>query len=915
MPNKVSGEEIKRALADFVKRWKDYEGTERAEAQTFLNELFVVYGNPRIDLEGNTVAFFERPQEGGIVDLIYPNHAIVEMKAPSEASHLERHREQALNYWKYSSDPASNRPATPFVVLCAFKRFEVWEPGRYPSGPRETFDISELPDRFESLLFLADEEPLFLAHRKQLTTDAAKRVALLNESLKKRNAASPETIRLFLLQMVWCLFAESLELIHGRPVERIITGLLSDLQRSSASELGYLFDVLNSQDQSLRGGLYSGAPYVNGGLFANPARVHLQHSELLLLAEVVRYDWREVDPTIFGALMEECLGRDRRWELGAHYTHEDDILKIVTPSIIEPWTERINSTKVPSEALGVLEDLCRFKVLDPACGCGNFLYVAYRELRHLEQLAKAKVEELSRSAGVVAPSDLPSYPISNLYGIEIEEFAVMISRVTLWMGHKLVTDTYGLVEPVLPLVDLSGIQQGDALQMEWPEVDVIIGNPPFQGGQHLREALGNDYLRWLVDRFDCGVQDLCVYWFRKAIDHLGEGGRAGLVGTNSISQNKARAASLDYVVANGGVITSAVSSEKWPGDAKVHVSLVNWIKNPTESPKRYVLDDEVVKGITSSLRADEGLPAPVPLRENQGWVFQGPIPVGEGFILTPDEAAALLARKDAHYLDVVRPYLIGEEIANDPNQRPQRWIIDFGSMPLEHAEQYPKALTIVKERVKPLRDRNAMKHRRDYWWQFGSLASELRKAIAGLPRYIAGTATGKRLFLTWCNASWCPSNLTNVFAFDDDYSFGILSSTAHAVWARHTSSTLETRLRYTPSTAFVTFAWPYPVEESDREAVAEFARELFELRRALCAEFNVGLTKLYNTMEMGGHRSLAELHRHLDIAVARCYGWEDTVAQNPTELIRLLSDRNARIASGEEYAPFPKREVEGRLGI
>jgi hypothetical protein len=416
--------------------------------------------------------------------------------------------------------------------------------------------------------------------------------------------------------------------------------------------------------------------------------------------------------------------------------------------------------------------------------------------------------------------------------------------------------------------------------------------------------LGKDYLNYLVKAFRCGVQDYCVYWFRKAANHLEPNGRCGLVGTNSISQNKARVASLDYVVEHGGVITAAVSTEKWPGDAKVHVSIVNWITSPDQFPTRFVLNDQVVGGITTSLKADEGLPVPVALEVNQGWAFQGPIPVGEGFILTNDEASALLKDKSANYADVVKRYLIGEEIANDPEQSPRRWIIDFGSMPLEQAERYPRALAIVKERVRPVRATTRRQGHQQRWWIFGEARVGMRRAIADLPRYMAGTATGKRLFLTWCDSNWCPSNLTNVFAFDDDYSFGILSSLAHTTWARHMSSTLETRLRYTPTTAFSTFAWPYPVVDSERETVAVLGKELFDLRRSLCKEHGIGLTKLYNTMDDGGYSGLADLHRRLDVAVARCYGWADAQAQDPQELVRLLSRRNEAIASGVAYRPF-----------
>lgn len=898
----LSGEQIQANLHAFAKRWATYSGTERAEAQTYLNELFEAYGQNRLDAG----AQFEDPQPGGgIVDLIYPGQVIVEMKAPAEAPKLETHRKQALDYWHHSDNPATGSPAPPFVVLCAFQRFEVWDPGHYPSAPRDSFNLDELPARYEALLCLAAQDPLFLAGRRHLTTSAAKVVATLHKSLTDRAAAEPGTLRLFALQIVWCLFAESLGLLEGQPVERIITGLRNDHSRSSAAELGYLFEVLNSQDQSKRQGLFAGAPYANGGLFAVPTRVHLLPTELEILGQVAGFDWKEVDPTIFGALMEECLGRERRWELGAHYTHEVDILRIVRPSIVEPWQTEIDATTTPDEATDVLRRLCEVKVLDPACGCGNFLYVAYRELRGLEQRAKARIAELAAAAGVAVPKTLPSYPIGNLHGIELDEFATLITRVTLWMGHKLVTDRYGLVEPVLPLVQLAGVQKGDALKIEWPAVDVIIGNPPFNGSQHLRQALGDDYVTWLDKTFKCGVQDLCVYWFRRAADHLGAGGRAGLVGTNSISQNKGRGASLDYVAAHGGVITAAVSTEKWPGDANVHVSIVNWVKDPETPPITFTLDEVPVAGITTSLLPQTGLPKAAPLRANAGRSFQGPIPVGEGFVLSETEAKALLNDGGAPYTRVVRPYLIGDDITTDVEQRPRRWIIDFGTRPLEEAQRFPAALDIVEKRVRPDRLLNNDRGFREKWWLFGRPRGEMRSAIAGLPRYLASTATSKRFFLTWCEPSWCPSNLTNVFAFDDDFTFGLLTSIAHTAWAWHQSSTLKGTLRYTPTTVFSTFPWPYPVDEKLRQEVTNAGQDVYALRSELCVKHHVGLTTLYNTVEAGGHQPLADAHHRLDRTVLVAYGWPASLAHDKDELVRKLALRNAEIVAGAEYEPFP----------
>lgn len=181
----------------------------------------------------------------------------------------------------------------------------------------------------------------------------------------------------------------------------------------------------------------------------------------------------------------------------------------------------------------------------------------------------------------------------------------------------------------------------------------------------------------------------------------------------------------------------------------------------------------------------------------------------------------------------------------------------------------------------------------------------MRVALSRLPRYLARTATGKRLFLTWCSSHWCPSNLTNVFAFEDDFSFGLLSSSARLAWARRWSSTLEDRLRYTPTTVFSTFPWPYPVSAADRDAVSTIGAALWTLRSRLSREGGIGLTQIYNAMEAGAHRELAELHGQLDEAVVQCYGWPKSIAHNLDALVERLAFRNAEICAGSEYLPFP----------
>ena len=898
-----SGLEIQAALTAFVAKWSGFSGTEKAEAQTFLNELFACYGNDRSEVGAR---FEDFATSAGFMDLHWPGVLIVEMKGPTVP--LEKARDQRERYWQESSDEAANVPAARWVVACNFREFEIWEPGRFPTAPRARFALAELPDRYDALLFLQSDaiEPVFAEHRRALTTDAAAHIADLYQSLADRGAAPVDEIQRFTMQLVWCLFAEDLGMLDDYPLQATIIDLLGQQNPDSARDIGYLFELLNQKGDHNRQGRYTGTKYVNGELFARPARVLMTKAELQHLKKAAEFDWRAVDPTIFGSLMEGILGDERRERLGAHYTHEADIMKIVVPTIVRPWRERIEAAATPATARAVLDELCAFRVLDPACGCGNFLYVAYRELRGLESELKQRHAELTAARGEAPATDLPFYPLANIRGIDIEQVAVMVARITLWMGHRQMVDRYGPAEPVLPLTDLSGIRAIDALQSDWPEVDAIIGNPPFLGSQLLRSSLGDGYLAWLASTFGIGIKDLCVYWFRKAHDHLKPGQRAGLVGTNSISQNTAREGSLDYIVSHDGVITDAISSQRWPGDAKVHVSLVNWVKKPAEPVQSFVLDGDEVMGITPSLReggTDDWQPKP--LAANTGRCFQGPIPVGKGFILTTDEARALLDDANVDYSKVVRPFLTSDDIASRVDQSPSRWIIDFGQMSLERAMKYPRALSLVRERVKPFRETVRRENHRLRWWQYGEPRVGLRRAVGPLSRSIAVGAHAKRLNLTWISPWTLANNANMIFAFDDDYSMGILLSRAHDAWAWAQSSTLETRLRYTPTTVFETFPWPDPVSDAQRQAVATAASTLYVRRSELCREHQTGLTALYNLMSEGGFTDLAALHKKLDVAVAAAYGWPATVAQDPRQLVARLTELNRQITLGERaYSPF-----------
>jgi hypothetical protein len=892
-------EEIRRRLAEFAARWGGYQGSERAEAQTFLNELLACYG---VDRQAAGARFEERT-EGGFMDLFWPAVCIIEMKRPSEAGRLSAHREQALRYWQRSGTPRS--PAPRYVVLCAFHRFEIWEPGAVYTEPRAVLDLVDLYDNLDVLNFLAGRQPVFEGGGAELTREAVALVTDLYQRLRDRRAAEPDVLRDFVLQSVWSMFAEHLHMLPSHVFTRVVQELAGDASRSSADDLGRLFEYLATPGERPQHGLYEGTPYANGSLFNRPARVHLELNELQLLAHAAGdFNWRQVEPAIFGGLLQGALGRERQWALGAHYTAEADILKIVLPTVVDPWRERIAACRTVDDVTAAQNDLMGYVVLDPACGSGNFLYVAYRELRRIEAELRRRATDMRRSAGLREQQTLSVYfPLSNMKGIELDPFAVQLARVTLWMGHKLAVEELGLDERVLPLADLSGIQRNDALRIEWPRADAIIGNPPYHGTKLMRSELGDDYVEWLRDAFKVGVKDYAVYWFRKAHDHLQADGRAGLVATNSIAEGRNREASLAYIVDSGGVITNAISSQDWPGEANVHVSVVNWVKKPRELPLRPTLNGLEVSAIATTLRPGRDAGLGQPLTGNAGRQFFGIVPGGEGFILSSEEAEALVNAGGEAYRHIIRRFLVGADITNAPDQAPSRFIIDFASNSLEDAMGYPLALERVRELVKPHRDKAKRRAYRERWWRLEEPIVAMRVALAELDRFIACPATAKRFFMIWCPADWCPSNATSVFAFDDDYSMGVLTSRIHTAWATVQSTRLETRPRYTTA-SFATFPWPSAASEN-RDAIGEFARLVLARRSEICLERQIGLTQLYNEVDDGAYRDLRELHFVLDEAVAVAYGWPASAARDPADSNRRLLELNREIAEGRvRYRPF-----------
>ncbi|MEG4202225.1 DNA methyltransferase, partial [Microcoleus sp. Pol12A5] len=691
----------------------------------------------------------------------------------------------------------------------------------------------------------------------------------------------------FVLQCVLAMFAEDRGLLPPALFTRCVKDCLEGA--SSYDVLGGLFQAMNQQGVT-PAGRYEGVEYFNGGLFSEIHPIELQQGELKILEVCAEQNWSQVRPSIFGNIFESALKTDKkqRRAYGIHFTTEGDIRRIVLPTISYYWEERINAANTVAKLQNLHQELGRYRVLDPACGSGNFLYVAYQELKQVEKLLLDKLNEFDGTRGymnLVTPQQF--------YGMDINSFAVELARVTLMIGRKVAIDNLGLKEPSLPLDTLDkNIVCKDALFTDWVKADAIIGNPPFLGGKHMRIALGDEYIDRVFTRFPDVKDsvDFCAYWFRIAHNNLELNGRAGLVATNSISQGKSRAAALDYVAQNGGHIYAAVSTQPWSGEAKVHVSLINWSK---EKPKLYYLDNLAVSSINSSLQATIDVSQAARLSANLNQYFQGVSPLGKGFIASEQQAQDWI-KADLKNQDVLKLFSMGKNLAKNPHGRPGRWIIDFNDMMIEEAIDYAIPFEHIKATVKPKRDKNRRDTRRINWWKFGENAPKMRKAIAPLSHYFAVPRVSTWAVFIPAPVSWLPGDLNIVVASEDFYIFGILTSKVHRFWVKAQRSTFKRDTRYTHTTCFETFPFPQTAAKQLVEQIRATAVELHQYRTQQMSAKQWGITQLYNKFFEEPTSQLYKLHAKLDRQVMQAYGFTDS-----DDILAKVLELNLELAEKE----------------
>ena len=922
----MSNLDLNSRLEAFVREGRDY-WDEKGDAQVFLDHLFQALGWPGHKAAGAGLETRVRRAQGGIgfADLSWPDRKVLlEMKKRGEK--LEKHYPQLRGYWLDTTGWRAR-----YLMLCNFDDLWIFDMEQSTNDPVERMKISELPSKVGALGFMMPTpyKPIFNNNIEKVSTEIANKVAAMFRALVSRGE-NPVRVQRFMLQCVLCMFSEDIGLLPEQHFSRALNDCAAGAH-STYDMLGSLFRCMATSVRA-RAGRFQTVPYFNGGLFLDGEAIELTPLEVKELIQIARHDWSAVDPTIFGTIFQHSMDAGERHAKGAHYTAEADIQKVILPSLVRPWRERIAAADTLAGLLLLRTELVNLRVLDPTCGSGNFLYVAYREMRRLELGILQKIR--ARFPNNKAAELGFAVSVRQLFGFDVLPFAVEIAKMTLMLAKELSIrevkaalddaqlESTLLVDPALPLDNLDGnIKCEDSLFNVWPPAHLIIGNPPFVDARNLTVEHGAGYSAKVRAAFPDvpGRADYCVYFFRRTHDHLRSEGAAGLVGTNTIRQNYSREGGLDHVVNTGGVIIDAVGTQDWSGDAAVHVSIVNWIKGEYANPKKLMWQTEegewrtqYLERIPASLTAEIDVTRAHILKANTmpKTYYEGIQPGHSGFVLSKAAAESLCDEAVAP-ASVLHHYMNGDDLLSASYQTQPKWLIDFEGMDLFAAKKYPAILKVVSETVLPDWKKNAENERKKsgkevgehqrrlvQWWRLKRRRTDMLNAISGIGRYVACARVTKRPIFEMLSSTIYPDSALSVFAFADDYSFGILQSAHHWAWFTARCSTLEERFRYTSSTVYDSFPWPQGAKPKDVKAVAAAALALRTVRTGLQVKYNMSLRDLYRIAEMPGKNPLNDAQAALDKAVAAAYGMSPKA--DPLEFLLTLNQSCAeREARGE----------------
>ena len=940
--------------SEFISKWQISELKESAGSQEHFLDLCQLLGEKtpaEADPDGAFYCFERgaRKDTGGDgwADVWKRNHFAWEYKG--KGASLDAAFNQLRQYALALENP-------PLLIVSDMAQFRIHTNWTNSVSKVYEFTLSDLANaavRDKLKWAMSDPERLRPSETRQILTErTAETFASIAQTLRDRGHGNRRVAH-FVNRLVFCMFAEDVGLLPNNMFTRML--------EQSRDQPDNFCDFASTLFSAMKNGGQVGfekVAWFNGGLFDDDTALPLKKLEIEKVHKVAMLDWSDIDPSILGTLFERGLDPDKRSQLGAHYTDRNKVMQVIEPIVICPlkaeWekakpkikaaSEHVTSTQSKRAKTGrrkkahkllneFLDRLRKFKVLDPACGSGNFLYLALHALKDLEHQVRLEAEEMGLQRG------FPEVGPANVKGIELNTYAAELARVSVWIGEIQWMRRNGfevsdkpILKPLETIECRDAILAEDGQEAKWPEADVVIGNPPFLGGKLLRRGLGGEYVEHLRRIYGSrihGEADLVCHWFDKAarLVEKGEVARAGLVATNSIRGGRNRPI-LDRI-AKQSVIFNAWSNEKWILEgAAVRVSLVCFAgtKEKQASNLPIVLNGKSVSTINPDLTSNLDLSKVSRLSSNAQISFMGDTKNGPFDI--PHDLAHEWLRLPTNpngrpNSDVLKPWMNGMDLTRRPAGK---WIVDFGvSMEEVDAALYEVPFSYVAEHVKPIRQKNRSKKVKEFWWRHEAPRPAMRKAFKGLSRYIATPCISKHRLFVWLDARICPDHALITFARDDDVTFGILHSRFHEVWSLRLGTSLENRPRYTPTTTFETFPFPNGfspdipatnyADDPQATAIAGAAKNLVKLRnrwlnppewvewtnvpvsgypkylvpRNAEAAENLKtrtLTNLYNVCPQW----LSDAHANLDSAVAAAYGWADNLSEE--DILRNLLDLN-----------------------
>ena len=921
----ISWNEVRERAASFSKAWEGVT-SESAEAKTFWDEFFNVFGISR-----RRVASFEEPVtkgdgRGGFIDLLWRGVLLVEHK--STGRDLERAAKQALDYFPGLKE----RELPQYVVVSDFKKIRLYDLDSLDSGNTFLeFPLTELYKHVKAFGFMMGFRTLKVAPEAPVNLRAVQRLSVLHDKLEAANYKG-RALESLLTRLVFCFFADDTSIFEKAQFQEWVSRETSSDGSDVGARINELFDVLN-QPEKQRSSLLSeslGAfPYVNGGLFAerfSPASFNSELREALLAAAAL--EWSQISPAIFGALFQGLMTRSERRRLGAHYTREKNILRLIKPLFLDDlWTE-FEAAGSHKPKLQVLHQKLRsLKFFDPACGCGNFLVVTYREIRALELQILRRFYDSGRQKMLPAELDASVWVnVDQFYGLEIDEKAAHIARLAMWLtDHQMnlqIGEEFGTYFRRLPLSSSANVEVCDALAKDWSQflkpsdgLVYLMGNPPFVGSKNLestQRAAANRVFRGI---HGAGTLDFVAAWYVQAARYIrGTNVRCGFVSTNSITQGEQVGILWGWLLSQGCKIHFAHRTFLWSNEARgpaaVHCVIIAFGMEDVQGKVIFEYED---------LR---GEPRAVPARNINPYLVDADDLVLSRRRTPLCQAPALgIGNKPidgGHYLftrDEKESFLQGEPTAE---RLFHRWI---GSKEfINGIERW--CLLVNRATPSELRRMPAVMHRIEAVKNFrlgtgpdsaGKLAKKIppvsTQQLASSPmrfhvecfpdeNYLVmpETSSERREYIPidFVAPAVLPSSLLRVAQRATLFHFGVLTSAMHNAWVRYTCGRLKSDYRYSVSIVYNNFPWPSARAGDSQLRIEEAAAAILKVREGLTGQT---LADLYDPRTMP--TDLLRAHKALDRAVDALYG-RSRGFKSEAERVVFLFDRYRTLTAPKE---------------